>query len=707
MGIFFNYTSMQKIYLLLILSLFFSCKKDNSLALAENDPYALYKNIKDSNNINLLQNISKEANDYFLNSKIYDSVYNTFVENDENTLNDIEQVRYVDDNNYFYKRFVGDKGFLYQSINGKDNLVFDPKNISKKYNKPYYITYIKPSWNKKFVAVALGTEGTEEEILIVVDVNKKDYLGYELSNCIPSGYLGLSWLPDNSGFTYLSYPDGNPNSQTYRQNSNAVLHKIGDNPKNVKPIFGPKYLDSIHFDKIDKNIVEINNVSDKYLIAYKVTVEQNWKSYYASIDGLKSTLDWNVLSSIDDKAVTNNSYFIEDDYFYISSKNLSRLQLIKKNIKTKEEEVLFTPNSEETLHDFKHTSQGLFIATLKNGLEAKLYLLRENEKTINIELPVKSGGIKLSNLSFDKDFIKVDLTGWLTLKESYKINPKTLEFIPLNLTTVTGISKFKDFKVETQYVKSNDNQEIPLSIIYNPNTYKTKKPRPLIITAYGAYGDNSVPEFNSFYMSFVEMGGTIAIAHVRGGGEKGNDWYLGGKKETKSNSWRDFISCSEYLIENKFTNSENLFSYAYSAGAIVVGMSMIERPELYRGVILSSPLINPYRLEDEENVSDTNILEFGSKANPKERIHLFNMDAYFNLKKNVNYPGVFIFGGMKDTNIFPTYSLAFYKKIKDYSTSSEPILLDFDNDSGHSLSWDSYYVYFTKVMCFAFLNSPN
>ena len=118
------------------------------------------------------------------------------------------------------------------------------------------------------------------------------------------------------------------------------------------------------------------------------------------------------------------------------------------------------------------------------------------------------------------------------------------------MSPVAEYPEFEKFSVEEVEVTAHDGEKIPLSIIHNGNIKKNGE-NPTLMIAYGSYGISYEPFFNTDWLTWIEYGGVIAIAHVRGGGEKGNAWYEGGKKKTKPNTWKDMISCTEYMIEKK------------------------------------------------------------------------------------------------------------------------------------------------------------
>jgi prolyl oligopeptidase len=121
---------------------------------------------------------------------------------------------------------------------------------------------------------------------------------------------------------------------------------------------------------------------------------------------------------------------------------------------------------------------------------------------------------------------------------------------------------------------------------------------------------NTEPFFASRFLPWLERGGVIALAGVRGGGEYGEEWHLGGKEQTKPNTWKDFIACAEYLIAEKYSSAEHLAGQGGSAGGILIGNSIVERPDLFAAAIDNVGVNNALRAETTSN-GVPNIPEFG------------------------------------------------------------------------------------------------
>jgi prolyl oligopeptidase len=202
---------------------------------------------------------------------------------------------------------------------------------------------------------------------------------------------------------------------------------------------------------------------------------------------------------------------------------------------------------------------------------------------------------------------------------------------------------------------------------------------------------------------WVLEGGVYAVAHVRGGGEKGDDWHKGGFKKSKPNTWKDFISCAEHLISNQYTSPKKLAILSGSAGGILIGRAITERPDLFAAAIVEFGSLNMLRSEMRNNGAN-NIKEFGTTKNPEEFKALLEMDAYHHIQKGEKYPAVLLTAGLNDPRVPAWFSAKFMAKLQAYDASDNPKLLLVDSDSGHGIDDTKTKIFerYANIIAFAF-----
>jgi prolyl oligopeptidase len=241
----------------------------------------------------------------------------------------------------------------------------------------------------------------------------------------------------------------------------------------------------------------------------------------------------------------------------------------------------------------------------------------------------------------------------------------------------------------TQFmVKSHDGVEVPLTVVYPKNVARDGS-APLLVEAYGAYGISQAPEFWPSLAAWLERGGVYAVAHVRGGGELGDDWHRGGYRATKPNSWRDLIATAQWLIDNRWTAPARLALLGSSAGGLTVSNAFIERPELFAAMVSQSGFHDALRSETGA-AGPANVPEFGSAATESGLADLLAMSAYARVEDGVAYPAAMLTIGFRDARVDAWDPGKMAARLQAASTSlggsGRPVLLRVDFDAGHGSS---------------------
>lgn len=706
-----------KIFITTLFSIaFFNAQKTNlapSQSVSDNyfgtkivDEYRNLENLDDPKTLNWM----KSQTDYA--SSILDLIPNKNyylekrIEFDKRQGYAVSDLKITSSDKYFYLKKKGNEkvaklyyryGFL-----GKEELLYDPFDYKKnESNHDFVINYINPSWDGNKIVISMAEKGNELSEVIIMDVNTKQIRSEIITNVEPVSSGGVKWLDDDSGFIYLYYPTSNPKSQDFYKNSQTVLYKIGTDPKKINDVFSRKNNPDLNITEDQFPIILDFEKDDQYYIGMIVDYDYYRRTFIIKKkDLLAGKRNWKELSDVSDKA--KNLEIWNNEIVFLSGYNSSFNKLCRTNINNpnfKSPEVLVSEKKDEIIKSYRITKDGIYYTTTKNGVEAKLYLYKEG-KNGPIPLPYPSGNINLESKGANYSDFWITCSGWANDEQRFRYDVTTNTLKPENLIPLVEYPEFKDIIVKEITVKARDDEEVPLSLIYNKNLIKNGK-SPLLMEAYGSYGISDSPVFAKSYLLWASQGGIMAIAHVRGGGEKGEKWRLGGYKETKPNTWRDVIDCTEYLIKEKYTSKDKVAIWGASAGGITVGRAMTERPDLFKAVIAEVGVMNPLRDEITPNGQPK---EFGTIKDPKEFKALLEMDSYHHLKKGVEYPATFITGGINDQRVTVWEPVKFAAKLTADDASNNPILLKVDFEGGHggNIPVAQRYANLGDIFAFAF-----
>ena len=232
-------------------------------------------------------------------------------------------------------------------------------------------------------------------------------------------------------------------------------------------------------------------------------------------------------------------------------------------------------------------------------------------------------------------------------------------------------------------VESHDGTRVPLSIIHRADLVRDGS-RPALLEGYGAYGVTFPMSFTPHRLAWLERGGVIAVAHVRGGSTFGRAWHHAGRRTTKPNTWKDFIACAEHLIAEGYTSSRRLCGHGRSAGGILIGRAVTERPDLFAAAHIGVGCTDMIRFETTKN-GPPNIPEFGAVTEEEGFRGLLAMSTLHQIRDGAAYPAVLLTHGINDPRVAPWQSAKTAARFQEATSSGRPVLLRIDYHAGHGL----------------------
>jgi oligopeptidase B len=208
-----------------------------------------------------------------------------------------------------------------------------------------------------------------------------------------------------------------------------------------------------------------------------------------------------------------------------------------------------------------------------------------------------------------------------------------------------------NYTSERLWATSGDGTKIPMSVIYRKGLKKDGT-NPVFQYAYGSYGSTIDPYFSSARLSLLDRGFIFVLAHVRGGEYLGRNWYDDGKLMHKKNTFTDFIDCSKYLIEQKYTSSQHLYASGGSAGGLLMGAISNMNPELYNGIVASVPFVDVITTMLDDSIPLTTG-EYDEWGNPNEKEYYEYMKSYspYDNVETKEYPNMLVLTGLHDSQV--------------------------------------------------------
>lgn len=647
------------------------------------DKYRNLEDLKSEETLNWLKSQANYTNSILNSIPGKQKLIDKLVELDSRRSEKISSPTILENGKYFYLKTTPKdkvaKLYMRKDIKAKEVLIFDPETYQNNGKDVYNIGLFSANKKGNLIAVNINKNGGEMFEIIIFDVVKNEILSEKLDKI---KFLPASWLKDDKSFMYAQAVSGDVHNMASQSDLNTKIHILGTDVNTDVLFFSRSSNPELTgADEIPFAGLDIDNNS---LIFSPYSVNPNLKMYIADEKEMHTNKkNWKLLIDRDQEIKT---YFVHNKnmYFYTSlnAKNYKLLKTSYENPDFKNATEIISENKDAKLESIIRTKNGIFYTMSYNGLETKLYFTNfDGKNTKEIATPKKAATIGLRSRGDKHNEVWVTLAGWVSPSETYKYNSEKNKFTREELSTIVSYPEFENFQVQEVSVKSHDGVLVPLSLIYKKGLIKDGK-TPVLFYGYGAYGTSMTPSFNIQHLLWVEKGGILAVSHVRGGGELGTKWHTDGKKATKPNTWKDVIACTEYMINEGYTNSTKTAIYSRSAGGILVGRAITERPDLYAVAIPAVGSMNTVRGENAPN-GPANIAEFGTMGKEDEANALIEMDSYLNLKENTKYPATLTTAGFNDPRIIVWQPAKFAAKIIDVNTSNKPNLLKVDYEAGH------------------------
>lgn len=322
----------------------------------------------------------------------------------------------------------------------------------------------------------------------------------------------------------------------------------------------------------------------------------------------------------------------------------------------------------------------LALIYLHNGQNIALVYNLQGELLKRIDFPK---GKKVRNFYEDEDVSHTDfkVSSFFHPDLLYQISLQDLTYKPVEALSVP----YDVLNLETRYVSypSKDGTEISMYLTCRKDI-KLNGKNPVLLYGYGGYGHIVEPFYRQSNALFIAHGGILAVPNIRGGGAKGDDWALSGRRLNKQNAIDDFIGAAEFLIKENYTNPEKMVANGASHGGLLVTAAMIQRPELFKAVIAEAGAYDMLRLHKYTvGGVNTNLMEFGTPENQEEYLNLRSYSPLHNIKENVKYPNLLLMTGDSDDRVPPFHSYKLLASLQEKADNTGLYTLYVTKGAGH------------------------
>ena len=628
-------------------------------------------------------------------------------------LNDRENPEVIDylnqENTYYEKMTSHTKGFqkeLFEEM--KARIKEDDESVPYLYNGYYYITRFETGKNYPIYSRKKESLSAKEEILFDCNIlaNGKSY--FQLG--------GLSISPDNKLAVFSTdivgrriYDIQIKDLETGKILSDKI-EKVSGNAvwaNDNKTIFYSSQDEvTLRSDKIFKHKLGTKQADDVLVYfekdeTYNVEVAKSKSRKYLAIEsGSTLTTEYQILEAdnpdgkfrVFQKRVRGLEYSINHygDSFYImtNADKATNFKLMKtlETATSKENWTEVVPHREDVLlEDIEIFKEFLVLEERSNGLN-KIRIMPwsgEGEYYLPFESETYTAYTS-TNVDFDTDILRYSCQSMTTPSSVIDFNMKTkTKEIKKEQQVLGGKFDKNNYTEERIWATAKDGTKVPISMVYRKGLKKDGK-NPLLLYAYGSYGHSMDATFSSTRLTLLDRGFVFAIAHIRGGEDLGRQWYEDGKLLKKKNTFTDFIDCSKFLIEQKYTSPEHLYAEGGSAGGLLMGAIVNLAPELYHGIIAQVPFVDVITTMLDETIPLTTG-EYDEWGNPNVKKYYNYMASYspYDNVKEQNYPNMYVSTGLHDSQVQYWEPAKWVAKMRSLKTDDSLLFLDTNMDAGH------------------------
>ncbi|MGB0844070.1 MAG: S9 family peptidase [Alphaproteobacteria bacterium] len=542
-------------------------------------------------------------------------------------------------------------------------------NVEAEGSSYFALAAVSHSPNHKLLGIAVDKNGSEYYDLEIRDLAKK-----KVVDVLTQISGDFEWCADNKSIVYTTLDDSHRPSKVY-------LHKFGDE----------RDTDELLYEETDPGffIGLSKSESGKFLF---INSHQHDTSEIYVLSSQSPTPPTSPVR----KRETGIEYELHhhDDTFLIwtNVENAENFKIMTASVNSVLEsrtegtwKDLIGASSTNTIVDISVYKDFMVRLERVRALPQLVITRFEDGQEHRISFEEEAFSLGLSgSYEYDTDQIRFSYSSPTSPSRVYDYNMATRERTLRKEQVIPSGHDNTAYVTKRFFAKSHDGLEIPITLLQKSGS-ASAKPQPVLLYAYGSYGSSTPASFSSSILSLVDRGFTYAIAHVRGGAEMGQAWYKGGRGHDKPNTFHDFISVAENLIDRGYASKGEISIHGGSAGGMLVGAVVNMRPDLFKTVIAQVPFVDVLTTMSDTSLPLTPIEwpEWGNPIASQKAYERIQSYSPIDQVSDQEYPAIFAIAGLTDPRVTYWEPAKWVATLRDKNTSQNPILLKTNMESGH------------------------
>ena len=602
---------------------------------------------------------------------------------------DDETVPYLKNGYYYYSRYEEKKEYAIYCrkkgfLDAEEEVMLDGNELAEGYDY-FAVGGMSVSPDNNWLAYGIDTLSRRFYTIYFKNLST----GNILEQVVPNTTGNIAWANDNKTVFYTL------KNKITLLSEKIYRHKIGSDP--VKDVLVYKeddieYYTGVYRSKSGKYIIIWNGstlVSD-----YHILSADNPDGYFVNFTPRGTEHEYSI-THYQDKFYIVTNWEAKNNRLMETSEDATDLSNWK--------EVISHRNDVHLLN-IEIFDNHLVINERKDGLRSLRVINQSSGKDHYIDFGEKAFTAWIStNREFNTNILRYGYSSMVTPSSTYDYNMDTGEKTLMKQNEVVGGYDSDRYYSERLYAKARDGKKIPISLVYRKDL-KTEVPQSLLLYAYGSYGSTNDPYFSSTRLSLLDRGFIYAIAHIRGSQIYGRQSYDDGKLLNKKNTFFDFIDAGKYLIDNSFTDSEQLFCSGGSAGGLLIGAVVNMEPSLWKGAIAGVPFVDVITTMLDPSIPLTSN-EWDEWGDPRKKEYYDYMLSYSPYDQVVDreYPNLLVTSGFFDSQVQYFEPLKWVAKLRDHWQGENKLFLHMNMDAGHGGKSGRFRRYRESALEYAFL----
>ena len=570
---------------------------------------------------------------------------------------------------YFHQRRTGDQEqpvlYLRQGREGEDRVLLDPARFAE--DRTSALDWYYPSDDGRLLAYGVSEGGSEKSVLRILDVDT----GRDLADVIPfTRACSLEWRPDGSGFFYTRYPEPGsvpPGEENYRRR--VYEHVLGRDWREDPLVFGA--------DRPPEDWANVHLSPGGRWLA--VSVSRGWTRTDVYLRDLASP-DSPFVTVIEGLDAIFGVDVRNDRLYLQTNLDAPRSRLVAADLEHPGRETWrdVLPEGPDVLEGTALIGDWIVAVWLRDASSRVTLHARDGTLLHEVALPVIGSVAGLTG-EWDGREAFLGFTSYAVPPTVYRL---ALPDPALELwARAPGEVDADRFRVRLVHYPSRDGTLVSMFLV-DARDRPTDGRGAALLTGYGGFNISHTPAFGRGVIQFLEKGGLYAVAHLRGGGEYGEDWHRQGMLDRKQNVFDDFLAAADFLLQQGHAGRGRLAIMGGSNGGLLVGAALTQRPGLFRAVVCQVPLLDMVRYHL-FRIARLWIPEYGSADDPEAFRWLHAYSPYHHVRDGTPYPAVLITTGESDSRVDPLHARKMAARLQAATSSDHPILLRLETRAGH------------------------